>query len=47
MVVAPGRGRERVDGRMRPGKEVKRTLTVDEAMLKSLRIFRKIGAVSS
>jgi len=28
MVVVAGNGSERVDGRFRPGKEVKRTLTV-------------------
>ena len=31
--VAAGRGRESVDGRLRPGKEVRRTLTVGEAMM--------------
>ena len=33
IVVSEGRGRERVDGRLSPGKEVRRTLTVDEAMV--------------
>jgi hypothetical protein len=37
MVVVDGRGNERVDGRLRPGNEVRRTLTVDEAMLGELR----------
>ncbi len=32
IVVSEGRGRERVDGRLSPGKDVKRTLTVDEVM---------------
>ena len=32
MVVAAGNGRERVDGRLRPGKEVRRTLIVGEAI---------------
>ena len=32
-VVAAGNGRERVDGRLRPGKEVRRTLTVGEDMM--------------
>ena len=31
--VVASRGRERVDGRLRPGKDVKRTLTVGEAMV--------------
>jgi hypothetical protein len=31
--VAAGKGRESVDGRLRPGKEVRRTLTVGEAMM--------------
>lgn len=30
MVVSAGKGRERVDGRLRPGKDVKKTLSVDE-----------------
>jgi hypothetical protein len=33
IVVSEGRGRERVDGRLSPGKDVKRTLIVDEAMV--------------
>jgi len=33
MVVAAGSGSERVDGRFRPGKDVKRTLTTCEAMV--------------
>ena len=33
MVVATDNGRERVDGRLRPGNEVKRTLTVGEAIM--------------
>lgn len=34
IVVVAGKGRERVDGRLRPGKEVRRTLTVGEAMMR-------------
>jgi len=33
IVVLEGRGRERVDGRLSPGKDVRRTLTVDEAIV--------------
>lgn len=37
MVVVAGTGRVRVGGRFRPGKEVKRTLTVgDGAMMNGL-----------
>jgi len=36
-VVVAGRGRERVAGRLRPGKEVKRTLTV--AIMRNFRDF--------
>jgi hypothetical protein len=31
--VVAGRGRDRVDGRCNPGKDVSRTLIVEEAML--------------
>ena len=34
-MVAAGNGKERVEGRLRPGKEVRRTLTVGEAMMGS------------
>lgn len=37
-MVVDGRGSERVDGRFRPGKEVRRTLTVDKAMIGQLRV---------
>jgi hypothetical protein len=33
IVVLDGTGSERVDGRFRPGKEVKKTLIVDGAMV--------------
>jgi hypothetical protein len=33
MVVSAETGSERVDGRFSPGKEVRRTLTVEEGML--------------
>lgn len=33
MLVAAGKGKERVAGRLRPGKEVKKTLTVDEPIV--------------
>lgn len=32
MLVAAGNGRDRVDGSLRPGNEVRRTLSVVEAM---------------
>jgi hypothetical protein len=33
ILVAAGNGSERVDGRLRPGKDVRRTFTVGEAMV--------------
>ncbi len=36
IVVLNGIGRERVDGRLSPGKDVSRTLTVDEAIFADL-----------
>jgi len=36
MVMVAERGRERVDGRLRPGKEVNRTLMVEETMMNQL-----------
>jgi len=33
MVVVGGRGSERVEGRLRPGNEVRSTFTCDEAMV--------------
>lgn len=41
MVVAAGKGSDRVDGRLRPGKEVNRTLTIgEEDMLDFLSVRR-------
>jgi hypothetical protein len=42
-VVAAGKGRESVDGRSRPGNEVKRTLTVGEAMMRCSEIVQTVG----